>query len=751
MELLTRDLLQAHWKVDIENFKSGKDGGIDLRYARGPQKIVVQVKHYHRTGLRGLLRELAAEAIKLRALAPLRYLLVTSVPLSPANKDEIVAALGQDLIAPDDVVGQEGLNALLDQYPEVEGRHFKLWLASRGVLDRVLNNAAVTKSEFKVQQVYEKARRYVESSTFPQAMNMLVRDGVVIIAGAPGVGKTTLADLLLYTHLEQGYQAVIVQRDIDEAAALFQPGTKQIFYFDDFMGSTFLGENGLITANDDRVLLDFIAMIRSSSKARLILTTREHIYSHAIGRSERLRNSNIDDYRVVLRMPGYSTLQRAKILYNHLYFSELPPAYRQELLQNNFYIQIVRHEKFNPRLIEWLSTFRRVKQYPVHQYRAFVTRLLADPSEIWRHAYEREISDAARSLLLALISVEGKIGADSLKVAFDALHRTRAHHYGFKTNPADYRNALRDLNGSFIKPSGKTAYEVLDPSVLDLMNSIIREEPDNAVDMLAGAVDFSQVQQIWKISRAGGGTAVQSAMAASQDRFVDRYKALALRDRRFSNASGVHYVGTTFESRMTTTLEIAGRMPSGRIAALVEPIYDRIKVENELVGAVLSDVPELLRAISACSTLPGTLLAAMEGGLLDAAMAEAERGCSVAELRELVSVVDTGPEADAATLEGLRLAFETIRGKNFDQELSECRSAEEFEGLKEDLELFRDHILVDIDDLLLRVETAAQEENESDSAGRDDDAYDRYKDSRAEAYFADQELSEMFGSLRGDS
>ncbi|MER9353744.1 hypothetical protein NKI61_10640 [Mesorhizobium sp. M0514] len=117
----------------------------------------------------------------------------------------------------------------------------------------------------------------------------------------------------------------------------------------------------------------------------------------------------------------------------------------------------------------------------------------------------------------------------------------------------------------------------------------------------------------------------------------------------------------------------------------------------------------------------------------------------------MVSVVDTSPEADAATLEGLRLAFETIRGKNFDQELSECRSAEEFEGLKEDLELFRDHILVDIDDLLLRVETAAQEENESDSAGRDDDAYDRYKDSRAEAYFADQELSEMLGSLRGDS
>ncbi len=30
LEILARDLLQAHWGVTIESFKTGKDGGIDL-------------------------------------------------------------------------------------------------------------------------------------------------------------------------------------------------------------------------------------------------------------------------------------------------------------------------------------------------------------------------------------------------------------------------------------------------------------------------------------------------------------------------------------------------------------------------------------------------------------------------------------------------------------------------------------------------------------------------------------------------
>ena len=65
-----RDLLQADWGVALESFKTGRDGGVDLRYARGGHNLVVQVKHYVRTGLAGLLRDLKTEAGKITALKP---------------------------------------------------------------------------------------------------------------------------------------------------------------------------------------------------------------------------------------------------------------------------------------------------------------------------------------------------------------------------------------------------------------------------------------------------------------------------------------------------------------------------------------------------------------------------------------------------------------------------------------------------------------------------------------------------------
>ncbi len=745
LEVLTRDLLQAHWGVDIESFKAGRDGGIDLRYAVGPSKTIIQVKHYLRTGLIGLMRDLKMEAVKVRRLAPSRYVLVTSVPLSPANKDAIAGVIGTEYLKPRDIVGAEDLNNLIGQHSDVEGRHYKLWLASRGVLDRVIHNAALTRSEFKARQVYDQARRYVSSFAYSKALQMLADQRVVIIAGPPGVGKTTLADLLLYAHLEQAYQAVLIQRDVEEGEKLFQPGLRQIFYFDDFMGATFAGDR--VNGSNDRAILNFIAMVRATPDARLVLTTREHVFAQVLGRSERLRHAGLDDLRVMLNMPSYTTMQRARILYNHLYFSDLPDAYRDELLRGEFYMRIVKHEKFNPRLIEWLSSYRRLKQVPVERYRGFVDNLLRDPSEIWQHAYEQEISEAGRSVLLAMRTLGGQCGGRMLEGAFGPLHAPRASRYTFSTRPDDFRAGIREVVNSFIKPWGQDGFEVIDPSVLDLLNAVARGAPDNAVDMIEGAARFGQIEQIWSLAKADQGGNILSALKRESHRIAPSIAQLARHPRRVAVEGGVGYYGPTFEQRLAIIFQMAQRLGASAIAALIAPAYVRLIEEWGTERPKINDAIELIRAMDAAVSLPADSVTPMRHTVLVAVLEEARTGCRSDELRELLGVVDTRDAGREVAI--ARESFAEYQRRHFSDDLNDCRSLEQYSGLIEDLELFRDELGVDVDALIQRVEEANAEFEEREDYYADH-MQDEWRERSRMERDGDRSISEMFASLSGD-
>src|ERR1700730_15193657 len=148
-EALVRNLLQAEWGIALEAFKTGRDAGIDLRYARPASgTTIIQCKHYAASGFRKLLAHLRdCERPKVERLAPRRYVVVTSVSLTPANKDDIVHALQPF------VLGAHDLEGLLSRHPAVERGNFKLWLTSTAVLERVLHNAERCQTDFAVDRV----------------------------------------------------------------------------------------------------------------------------------------------------------------------------------------------------------------------------------------------------------------------------------------------------------------------------------------------------------------------------------------------------------------------------------------------------------------------------------------------------------------------------------------------------------------------------------------------------------------------
>lgn len=140
-ESLTRDLLGRELGVRFEAFPDGPDDGMDGRHATADGDVVLQAKHYNRSGFAKLKAAMKRERASIDALGPKRYLLAASVALTPANKDQLAAEIGPALITVGDIFGLDDLIALLRKFPDVETTHPALWQQSGAVLKFLITDA----------------------------------------------------------------------------------------------------------------------------------------------------------------------------------------------------------------------------------------------------------------------------------------------------------------------------------------------------------------------------------------------------------------------------------------------------------------------------------------------------------------------------------------------------------------------------------------------------------------------------------
>jgi hypothetical protein len=750
-ELMCRDLLQAECGLTLESFKSGKDGGIDFRYAKAGKQIVVQCKRFVATGFDGLLRELRKEAVKVKKLNPGRYILMTAASLSPANKARIVEVIGAQYLDESDIFGRDDLNNLLGKHQGVERSHYKLWLASTNVLQTVLHNDIVTQSDFQVEKIHGEIKRYVQGNAYPRAMAALKADHVVILSGLPGVGKTTLANMLLYEHLANGFEPIVLRQDFAEGKAMFRKDKPQVFYFDDFMGTTFLGDKGSTDQQREyRAILEFIEMVGASKDKRLILTTREQMLRQAWGASEQVRNAGLLDRKVLIQMGDYDLRQRAEILYNHVFFSDLPPEYRDELLKGEFYFKIVKHDKFNPRLIEWLSTYRRLKAVPVNEYQGFVSRLLQDPAEIWRHAYEQQISDAGRSLLLTMFSFGGKAGDALLCEGFAALHAQRAQKYGLPRNPNDYTTARAELHGAFVRPSGVDSIEFINPSVQDWLNRVVRTEPDNAVDIMIGAVRFTQIAQVWSFVQSAVGGTTREVLRSNVGQIAPNIAALATAQRAVPHAGGFVYNAPNYEVRLAVMIRMADALRTPALLPVIEGVIEKVKDER---SETLCDIDDTIEAVKAFESAGWDAFDVFEPFFEDCAgelIASAEHSCGSNELRALLDQYENSLATSHPLRTSLKKAFDGFVQGYLSDEIGNCQSSQDYDALIDNLEYFGRTFGVSVDYEVGRVREALDEHTDYEEQ-RADQAMDEYRENKHMEQAGDDGIREMFGSLRSEN
>ena len=697
-EELTRDLLQAEWNVALEAFKSGRDKGIDLRYSPADGgKTIIQCKHFAGSGYTKLLSHLRkTELPKVRTLNPDRYVIVTSVGLSAENKGAIVEVMHPFVLNADDVKGRGDIEGLLSRHSEVERANFKLWLTSTEVMTRVLHNAEQCHTDFEVDRVLQKLPIFVQSAAYPRAQEILSRSRVLVVSGVPGIGKTTLAEMLLYAHLEQGYEPVVIEADIKEGRKFFRKDHKQIFYFDDFLGQTFLRErreSGGV--NRDAALIDFVEMVKRTEASRFILTTREHLLRSAVEDFERLRHSALLDHKCVLELSDYSTRQRARILYNHMFFGDLPRAYKEQVLRDDFFLKVVKHEHFNPRVIEWMSGSQRLRNVPSAAYQEHVEGLLADPRAIWSDAFNHQLSHGARSLLLALYTLGDWCELTELEPAWAALHENRARKYNFTTDPRDFMLSLKELDNAFVTYSTGHA-SFLNPSVQEFVGAEVSAYAAHVLDVVNAAIRFKQIARICEMGGKGRKEFVHRTLLTNEEMLIANMQRLLhtehLSWRRENGQLRGTVVDLSLESRLTHVAKVAEMLESQRVLELCAR-------EIEALTAKYATTIDYSYAASLVLSLDDLRWVQSNGGqklqrdLLTATLAD----LSGVHSQNLGSLLDCEEKARCWTPTDsalLRSAIAEYREDGIDAEIHGCDDEDQLQGLRDDLESLAERLKV---------------------------------------------------------
>ena len=503
-ENLSIDLISKDKNKRFERFKVGKDGGIYGRfYHDDDSQEIIQCKHYLKTGFNGLITSLNKknnginELDKVKKLNPAKYIFVTSLPLSAENKKTIKDLFDPYIKNDSDVYGQEDLNQILSRHSDIEKKYYKLWLSSTVVLGRIVNNAIESRSEFLLEDIKEKSKYYVVTENHQKAIDRLEESHIIIIAGEPGIGKTTLAEHLALWYIEKDFKFYNIENSINEAESIFKRDEKQIFYFDDFLGANYLNA---IEDKKDSHIVKFMDRIKKDKTKRFILTSRTNIFNQGLAHSDTFKSKNIENEEFIIKIESLKDIDKALILYNHIWHSNLDEEFIDEIYINKRYKNIIKHKNFNPRLIAFITDIQKIKkeEIAIKSYWKYIVEKLDNPQDVWKNTFDKQSDDFIRAIVILTVFNGNKIEENSLRDSYSRYIQLADLTSGSHISK-EFDSIIEEVVKYFLNRnqtySKKIEYSLFNPSIADFILNRYKNDTKKLIDIFSSLKTIESLKE----------------------------------------------------------------------------------------------------------------------------------------------------------------------------------------------------------------------------------------------------------------
>jgi len=499
-DLINADLSKKHSEIRYRSFKDGKDQGVDIAYSADGAKYthVGQVKHYYRTGFKLLLKNLkTTEVAKVRKLNPDQYLFATSLDLSKNEIQDIKESFSPYIKSLGDIYGRKDLNRMLRAHPEVLESHSKIWFSGTVTLKKILQYETIGRSrEFSEITLKRKIRLFVSPPIYNEAIAMLEKNNFLIITGEPGSGKTSLAEQILYKYITEKFELTYAIEIKDISKAIRDDNSKQIFYYDDFLGHNQV-EIQQARASE-HYLISILNIIKGKPNKFVVFTTRTFILNDAVRSSENFARLNIHNKQSIITLNQYSTELKIRMLDNHIEESELKNEFKEVLKEFEVQKFIVTHRNFYPRSVEFICSHDYAPESNANEFRDYIYQNFDKPDLIWEHAYLNQISDNDRFLLNTLVSFGSLATVDELQKAFLARIDYEVAYNNLTRPQHPFATSFKKLLQGFIEFEYYDEFEhirFINPSLIDYLIKNLQDDQSEVARVAESALFPKQLAE----------------------------------------------------------------------------------------------------------------------------------------------------------------------------------------------------------------------------------------------------------------